>query len=323
MEVQKRKLLIIGLILYLIGGIGGGLWKNIYAILVFRGILGIGMGLLIPLTTSLIADFYAGNERTRMMGYSNAVSNLGGIIATLISGWLATINWRLCFGVYSIAFVVLVLVVFGLPEPPKITKDKKRALTINKQVVILAVFAFLINVAFYSFLTNIAIFLKAENIGRADSAGVATSFLTFAGFLSGLLIKNITDLLKHFRVPFAIGCMAIGFVFLSDASTLIAVNFSGFLIGLGLGTLKPIIFIKTTELTPQFSNSFSLSIISSSMFFGKFMSPFILDFIGDILQNSETRFLFNFLGLSFGIAGLMSIIVIYYPGKLFETRFNN
>lgn len=321
LQIKKRTLLIIGLIFYLIGGLGAGIWESIYIMLVFRGVLGIGMGLLIPLSTSLIADFYIENEKTKMMGYSNAVANLGGIMATLISGWLSLINWRFSFIIYSIAFIVLLLIIFGLPEPHNTMRNEKVPLTINNKILVLSVFAFFLNVAFYSFLTNISIFLKAENIGRADSAGIATSFLTLAGFLSGIFIKSIRDYLKYIIVSFGIGCMSVGFLLLSDSYTLILVYASAFLIGLGLGILKPIIFIKTTEITPKFSNSFSLSIITSSMYFGKFMSPFILDFVGNLMKNSDSRFTFHFLGICFLIFASVSLIIIFYPIKIFKLTY--
>src|SRR5699024_12513796 len=89
-KMTKRTIIMIGLAIYLIGGIGPQLVSTIEVLLVLRLILGAGVGLVMPLSMSLINDYYTGQERTQMMGYNSAFSNFGGIITMLVAGWLAT-----------------------------------------------------------------------------------------------------------------------------------------------------------------------------------------------------------------------------------------
>ncbi|SHK60978.1 MFS transporter [Tepidibacter formicigenes] len=284
---KKRKIIIVGLIIYIIGGIGGGFSRSIFELLFFRGVLGIGMGLLTPLTTSLVADFFEENERIKMMGFSNAVSNLGGIIATLVSGGLAIINWRYVFGVYSIAIIVFILVIFGLPEPKKRIVMEKRNI-INKKIFIISLQGLFLNIAFYAVVTNIALFIKNENIGNSVFSGLAMSFLTLGGFISGIFLGKLSEFLKRSNAPIGICIMSIGFFIISSAYDITTILFSTFMIGIGLGILKPILLLRVTHIIPKYSNSFALSIVSSSMLLGKFISPFFLDFLGNIFKNNNT-----------------------------------
>ncbi|MTI47037.1 MFS transporter [Sporosalibacterium faouarense] len=321
-KVRKRKLIIIGLIIYILGGIGGGISSSILILLFFRALLGVGLGLLVPLSTSLIADFFQGDERTKMMGYSNAVSNLGAIFATLVSGWLATLNWRLVFGTYLIALVALILVFFGLPEPPRRRTYNIDSYFFNKEILIIAFLALLLNIGFYSILTNISLFLTTNNIGNSESAGFAVSTLTFAGFIGGLFLKRITSKLKNYKIPFSIGLMSLGFLFLSIANSMPLVASSSFSIGLGLGILKPQIFLIVTQITPHFSNAFALSIVSSSIYLGKFLSPIILSFIGSVLNRNDISFTFFFVGICLLVATTISFIMVLYPSRLFTAKYN-
>lgn len=50
------------------------------------------------------------------MGYSIAANNLGAMIAMVIAGSLAAINWHLSFGVYLLALIAFVFVVLFLPN---------------------------------------------------------------------------------------------------------------------------------------------------------------------------------------------------------------
>lgn len=320
-RIKKKRLLIWGLAIYLIGGVGGGIYENIYVLLFFRAILGVGLGLLLPLSTSLIADFFVGDERTKMMGYSNAVSNLGGIFATLVSGWLATIHWRYVFSTYLIAVIVLILVLIGLPEPPSRRTYKVSSYFFNKEVIILAILSLLLNIAFFCVLTNMAQFIENENIGKSDSSGLAISFVSIGGFLGGLLLQKISYFFKHLKVPFGIGFMSVGFLVLSGSNSLFVVVTSTFFIGFGLGILKPLIFLTTTEVTPHFSNAFAISIVSSSIYLGKFLSPFVLSLVGLLFNNSGIRFSFLFVGLSLVFATFLSLLIIYGPISVFKVRY--
>lgn len=310
--VKKRKIIIVGLVTYIIGGLAGGLSRNIYELLFFRGVLGMGMGLVMPFSTSLIADFYKGTERTVMMGLSNAVSNLGGIIATLIAGGLAIYNWRYIFVVYSLAIVVLVLIFWRLPEPPQRAVSNKMKYSINHKVFVIAILALFLNIAFYSVITNISLFIKSKNIGNSGYSGITMSFITLAGFLSGILLRQVSKLFKRIRVPFAIGLMSLGFLKLGYASNLLSILIPAFMIGFGIGVLKPILFLKAAEFTPQHLNAFSISIVSNSILFGKFMSPFFIDFLGRGFNNTTFRFIFLSMGISLGCAAIVSLIIVLY-----------
>ncbi|MDD5255508.1 MAG: MFS transporter, partial [Candidatus Omnitrophica bacterium] len=161
-RMKKKNVLLLGLVIYFLGGVGGGFARSIEQLLVIRALFGIGAGLIIPLSTSLIADFFEGEERAKMMGYSGSVSHFGGVIFLLLSGWLACISWRYAFSVYSLALLIIVMVLFWLPEP-----QVKRAAGSAKSVLpagiyICAVLGALVMVAFYAAPTNLAMFIENE-----------------------------------------------------------------------------------------------------------------------------------------------------------------
>ncbi|EOD01581.1 MFS transporter [Caldisalinibacter kiritimatiensis] len=314
--ISQRKIIIIGLIFYIFGGIGGSFTANIYELLFFRGILGAGMGFLMPFTRSLIADFFLGNERTKMMGYSNAAANLGSIIATLTAGWIAVYNWKYVFFIYFIAVISLLLIIIGLPEPKARNKIESKHYCINSKVIILATLAFFINVAFYAVVINIALFIKSKGLGNSQEAGIAMSILTLAGFLSSVFLQNLSKTFKRFNTPSSIALMGIGFFILSTGYNLFIIFLASFMIGFSLGILKPTIFLKVVDITPQYSNAFALSIVSGAIFLGKFLSPFILNFISFLLNDTSINLVFAFVGVTLSIASLISLIYSFHSSQI-------
>src|SRR5699024_7761400 len=76
-KMTKRTIILIGLIIYLIGGVGPQFVSSIEMLIGLRLFLGAGVGLVMPLSMSLINDYFKGKERTQMMGYNSAFSNFG------------------------------------------------------------------------------------------------------------------------------------------------------------------------------------------------------------------------------------------------------
>ncbi len=72
-------------------------------------LLGIGAGLIIPLSTGLISRYFTGEYRVKQFGYSSAITNMTLVVATAVTGYLAEVHWRLPFVVYLLPLISLVL----------------------------------------------------------------------------------------------------------------------------------------------------------------------------------------------------------------------
>lgn len=74
-KIAKRSVVLIGLAIYVFSGVGAQFTNTIGLLLLFRFILGAGVGLVMPLSFTLISDYFQGREQTEMMGYNTAFSN--------------------------------------------------------------------------------------------------------------------------------------------------------------------------------------------------------------------------------------------------------
>lgn len=153
-----KKLTLIGLIMYVVFGCAAGLFSNIYLVLVCRALLGIGVGILMPLSTGLISYYFTKDKQDMLMGYSSAMNMMGGVIATLIAGLLAIVSWRLSFLVYLMGILCIVLVMLWMPDE-KIVDDgpkKKEKGTLRKYYPYI-VGMFLLMIVFYNYPSNFAL----------------------------------------------------------------------------------------------------------------------------------------------------------------------
>ena len=83
---DKLRLLSIGLALFFLSGVACLFAKSMGMLIFISCILGIGAGMVIPLSTGLVADYFTGDYRVRQLGYSSAINNLTLVIATVVTG---------------------------------------------------------------------------------------------------------------------------------------------------------------------------------------------------------------------------------------------
>ena len=102
------------------------------SLIIISCLLGCGAGLLIPFSTGLIAETFAGKIRMKQMGWQSGISNSTVVIATFAVGWLIQgKNWHLPFVVYLAALIPLFFS-FGLKHVPGIdtsSKEEKKIIT--------------------------------------------------------------------------------------------------------------------------------------------------------------------------------------------------
>lgn len=111
-----RTLTMAGLALYTVGGAAAGLFNSIWAVLVMRALVGVGVGIIMPLSTGLLTYYFAPEKREGLMGLSSSANQLGGVVATLLAGVLANISWRLSFLVYIMGLISIVLCLIFMPN---------------------------------------------------------------------------------------------------------------------------------------------------------------------------------------------------------------
>lgn len=106
---DRVKILVIGLIIYIVSGAACIFANSITMLIVLSTVLGIGAGMVIPLSTGFIARLFVGKYRTAQLGISSSISNLCLVFATFLTGWLAQVEWHLPFVVYLLPIVTLVM----------------------------------------------------------------------------------------------------------------------------------------------------------------------------------------------------------------------
>lgn len=297
-KITKRTIILFGLIIYIIGGVGPQLLSSIEIILLLRLLLGAGVGLLMPLSMSLINDYYTGKERTQMMGFNSAFSNFGGIITMLVAGWLATFGWRTPFNVYFLGLGIFILIFFFLPKgevQKPLNHEPKTKLPFAVYGYSLAMGGVML--AYYAIATNMALYLEQNNLGGASVAGTVVAFTTVGGMTTSLLLVHLEAALKRFIIPVMLLGMGLGFLMLTFTNSVILVIISVCFVGFAQGSLFPVIVIKALDKVKPTQADRAVAMTSSFTFLGQFLSPVVLDAAGTIAGTTAIRFQYGTLAI--------------------------
>lgn len=318
LRYKKRHILLTGLVIYGISGVGAAFAPTFVVLLILRAFLGISLGLITPLSFSLIADLFTGEKRARLMGLSSAVATSSAILMSLLSGWLALYNWRYAMGAYGISVVVLLMVYFYLPEPSSqsksIIKDRKLPF-----LVYAAVLFTLFSIVIFNLITNnMAFYLKDTGLGDSAESGVAIAFYQGAQFLVALLFDKIYRRFKNNTAIFSMGVSVIGFGILFVANSLWMIILAVFIIGLGIGSLIPFNALTISNQVSSDMSGWALSLNTSGLFAGQFISPFVFSFISSIFGFTSIRF--HFLSAAVMCAIVAVIIIIARKARQRGTK---
>ena len=165
-------------------------------------LVGFGVGIIMPLSTGLPVFILApGEQQEKLMGYSSAMNQMGGVVATLLSGLLAVISWRASFWCTFLGLISMIACFLMIPNDRIENEDSEGTKTnVGKVFYHNASFVvgmFLLMVYFYIYPTDFAIEVAFR---RCDSSTIRSDHYGFYGFccfsLGGLSLSKVKILFQ-------------------------------------------------------------------------------------------------------------------------------
>ena len=188
--------------LYVAAGAGCFFVDDIYVLLVMRALLGISVGLIMPLSTGLLAYYFPPEEQAWLMGLSAAMNQMGGVVATLLAGLLATIQWNYAFLVYLIGLIAVVMVWLWLPDE-QLGSSNKRGIPFEPRQLLKfhpsVIGMLLLMMIFFVFPTNFAVIASQQTALSSEAITMIMVGLDVVAFFVGLVFLVQVFATRHFQ----------------------------------------------------------------------------------------------------------------------------
>ena len=306
---SRKKLLIISMLFGEIPCFLTGFVENYQQFFWLRALTGIGIGAIIPITYSLLADYFPSNMRSAATGYLGLVVGLGIGGGQLLAGLTGPeYGWKISFIIVSVPnFIFLLLYAIFATEPKRGKSDgnvndiTKINSSIIKQLISKKtnILVFLQGIAgtvpwsvFFVFLTD----YLAQDIGYSVQMASLVVFVIglsamIGGFAGGLIGNKLYNINPKYQPLLSAVCTFIGMVptaFLINLSPvesntsvmypLILGVFSGFFITITAPNMKAVLM----NVNHPNTRGMAFSIYNLADGLGRGFGPFIISFF--ILQ---------------------------------------
>lgn len=272
-RVGKRRLLLTGLVLYAVAGTSGAVAPDLWTLLAGRAGLGVAVAFVMTMTITLIADFYEGDARSRMLGLQAAFASGGGIVFILTGGALAEISWHGPFVIYVASLALIPLVLSTVPKPAPGVAERAASPDWGTIAPVLVV-ALAVMVAFYLIPVQLPFHLSGRFRVAPVWVGASVATVTVFAFVASL---SFGPLRRRFAVTTllagALATMAAGYALIGLADVLPVLLAGVALAGLGLGATMPGLSDWLTAQAGVAGRAGAVGALTSAIFLGQFLSP--------------------------------------------------
>ena len=308
---EKRdfiRLLRVGLWLFAASGVLYLFSSRMWQLMAVSALLGIGAGLIIPLSTGLISRYFTGEYRFRQFGYSSAITNMTLVVATAVTGYLAEVHWRLPFAVYLLPLISLVLSAYLKKDAASVTIKQAAAIIppIQSTPVISGKYGIHIRhlvqlMLFYGLVTyvvlavtfNLPFLMEAHHFSSGNS-GLMISLFFLAIMAPGFMLDSLVKLLGNKTKLYSLLAIAIGLLLIWISPTEWLIVPGCILVGLGYGIIQPLIYDKTVDTAIPQKTTLALAFVMVMNYLAILLSPFITDFFQWIFHTGSQEFPFIF-----------------------------
>ncbi|MCP9610956.1 MFS transporter [Coprobacter tertius] len=306
-KVNNIRLLQIGLAIFTVSGILYLLSVKMWQLVAVSALLGVGSGLIVPLSTGLISRYFIGKYRVKQFGYSSAITNITLVLATTATGYLAEVNWHLPFLVYLLPIISIILSFYlnidDLPkpkdadvgdnvEPAYNTSYGKKGIQVKYLIQLML---------FYGLATYLVIivsfnlpFLMEEYHFTSGNSGIMISLFFLAIMAPGLILNNILDRLKSLTLFGSLVSIALGLLLIWISHAEWTIGLGCILTGLGYGVIQPVVYAKTTRIAVERKVTLALAFVMTMNYLAILACPFIIDMFKSMLHVHTQQFAFVF-----------------------------
>lgn len=319
---------VFGTFLILAGGIAPFFFdQNWTLILVFRTILGIGVGFT-GMRNVLLLRSVPEEKRSAMTGYGAGVMNASTMVSGPIVGALAGFSWKTPFLFNLLAIIVLLLVTFSLKEPeqsmetePQNTTAKPEKNPEGWKILIYIVLQFVSTVTVYPVLSGMSTYMAARDIGSPLMAGISNFIYGLFGVLINLLLSQLMKFFRQYLITAMCLCFSFGMALVAFFPALPTVFLGVALVSSGFNTLMALFQVYNGKVSTPAQVGLSSTLIIAALNLGNFVSVYFINACHQIFSRGndvESAFMGS-LVLNVVIA-VIALVVKLAPKEEYSSR---
>ena len=316
----RKPLLLASVLLYGFAGASGYVFDSLLYILIGRAFLGLAVAGIMVTAITLITDYYDGASRAGFLGLQTGFMGLGGVLFLSLGGFLADQNWRFPFLIYLLAWLLLPLVIWAIPEPQRAEISTSSTLPTFPVKLLAFIYgvAILNQIIFYLIPVQLPFYLKELANANASQSGLALALTTLFSAAASFFYGKVKQHLGFFSVlVLAFGLIGSGYCIIG-LFHIYALVFVGLAIaGMGVGLLMPNLNLWIATEVSKGARGRALGGSTTFFFLGQFLSPLVTQPVSQTVGLSTTYALAGGVML---VCGLLLMVLQQSICRLVSTK---
>jgi len=310
--ISMKTLVLFGILCFLAGGVVPAFLASFPAILVFRGILGVGVGTVQVLSSALVAAYFEGDERSKVMGQQTAAQMIGCAIMVFVSGYLALAGWNITFYVHLISIISLICVAAFLPHTKPVKAAAAGGGPAEKVQLTGAAIGWTVTMLIFfiggmTLATYMAFLVTAHNLGTAAQAGQATMIFAIGGFLMGLVYGKLAQAAKNASLAVGLFLGVLAYLMIAFSPNILLVYLGSLIYGFSVTTVVASVMVGTSMSVKPIAVPLAISIVMCGQNLGSFLCPYIMTPIAALMSPDVNMFAFITGAILFGAMGIIAL----------------
>ena len=335
-RMGRLRILLASLLLAGLAGTAAYFLTSIITVLISRAVVGIAVAGLMTSGTTLIADYYTGEERGRLLGLQTGLMGVAGTVSLMFTGVLADIGWNIPFLLHLAALAILPFALWFLHEPNRTQRcqgdhppvgepgacagesvvqedpvppaDRSAAADSYKLLAVIYLIVIFVQINFYIVPLYLPFYLGELIDASATQSGIAISFISLSYSLSSIFLGKVVA--RQDRINVLMGAfviLAVGYSLISfGAATLLL--YVGLVVGgVGLGIMMPSLYVWIADAAPVEIRGRALGGFTTAVFLGQFLSPLLSQPLIDATDLGRTMLIASLV--------LVAIVPILFFGR--------
>jgi MFS family permease len=276
-RVGRKQLLVFAMLAYAAFGTAPLWLTSLESVAVSRVGVGIAEAAIMTCCTTLLTDYYQGEQRNKYLGLQTMVSALAATAFFALGGALGSISWRTPFWLYAASAVIVIPMIFKLWEPARSQRTAAVRTPVPwRQIGAPAAVTLFGGIVFYALIVHLPYVISGLGVADAALIGLAAAIASLATAAGAISFRFLAKLGTKNLLALAFGLAAVGLSLVSIAGNVPLAIAGAVIASAGTGVLLPTLLTWAVNGLEYQQRGRGTGIWTGTLFIGQFLTPIVL-----------------------------------------------
>jgi MFS family permease len=276
-RLGRLRVLQAALVVYAIAGTAPLYLDDIGAIIATRVVVGLCEAAIMTAATTLIGDYWTGEQRNRYLGLQATVAALSAVVFVAVGGLLGTGGWRAPFWVYLLSLVLVLPMARVLWNPSSTGAARAERTPVPWATIAVPCAVTLFGgIVFYTLIVQLSYVLDGVGVTSTGVIGAAVAIMSVATAIGGALFGRLSRAGLRSLLVAEFALSGVGLLVVFSTSSVPVVIAGAVVTGFGTGVMLPTLLTWAVHDLEYAQRGRGTGIWTGTLFIGEFVSPLVI-----------------------------------------------